>query len=160
MILTGTRYRPLGAPPARGATADVQRDLSFLQVSYTSRQYGANLQSSAGGQAPDNLTLALKILGTFDFSGHVLNEFVREAALPYLEHDDPDVRKEAVLASTQLMVHDPICHQTSMHSIEVVSDILGKLLRVSITDSGRLSCIDIWTLLELTFSSHHTSNRP
>lgn len=80
--------------------------------------------------------MALKILGTFDFSGHVLNEFVREAALPYLEHDSQDVRKEAVLASTQLMVHDPICHQTSLHSIEVVSDILGKLLRVSITDSG------------------------
>ena len=92
------------------------------------------LQISSNGQQADNLTLALKILGTFDFSGHILNEFVREAALPYLEHDNPDVRKEAVLASTRLMVHDPICHQTSSHSIDVVSDILGKLLRVSITD--------------------------
>lgn len=144
IILTGTRYRPLGAPPSRGAAAEVQRDLNFLQVNpnrsflFQSAEY-ADVQSSAGGQAPDNLTLALKILGTFDFSGHVLNEFVREAALPYLEHDSADVRKEAVLASTQLMVHDPICHQTSMHSIEVVSDILGKLLRVSITDSCKFS---------------------
>ena len=67
-------------------------------------------------------------------SGHTLNEFVRDAALPYLEHDSADVRKEAVLASTQLFIKDPICHQTSNHSIEIVSDVLEKLLTVAITD--------------------------
>jgi len=66
--------------------------------------------------------------------GHVLNEFVREAAMPYLENDSPEVRKEAVLASTQLLVNDPICGQTSSHSVEIVSDVLGKLLTVGITD--------------------------
>ena len=67
-------------------------------------------------------------------SGHTLNEFVREAALPYLEHDSAEVRKEAVMATTQLFANDPICHQTSSHSIEVVSDVLEKLLTVAITD--------------------------
>lgn len=78
--------------------------------------------------------MALRVLGNFDFSGHTLNEFVRDAALPYLEHDSPEVRKEAVLASTQLFINDPICGQTSNHSIEIVSDVLQKLLTVGITD--------------------------
>ena len=69
-----------------------------------------------------------------NFPGHILNEFVRDAALPYLEHDSPEVRKEAVLASTQLLINDPICHQTSAHSVEIVSDVLEKLLTVGITD--------------------------
>jgi len=68
-------------------------------------------------------------------TGHVLNEFVREAAMPYLEDDSPEVRKEAVMASTQLLVNDPICGQTSVHSVEIVSDVLGKLLTVGITDA-------------------------
>lgn len=95
------------------------------------------VQASGGGQSPEILALALRILGNFDFGGHTLNEFVREAALPYLEHDSSDVRKEAVLASTQLFINDPICHQTSSHSIEIVNDVLEKLLTVGITDQGK-----------------------
>lgn len=77
----------------------------------------------------------VKTIDLYLTSGHVLNEFVREAAMPYLEDDSPEVRKEAVLASTQLLVHDPICGQTSVHSVEIVSDVLGKLLTVGITDA-------------------------
>lgn len=91
------------------------------------------------GQPSDILALALRVLGNFDFSGHTLNEFVRDAALPYLEHDSPEVRKEAVLASTQLFINDPICHQTSAHSVEIVSDVLEKLLTVGITDPSELA---------------------
>ncbi|WOO83672.1 Serine/threonine-protein kinase tor2 [Vanrija pseudolonga] len=122
MILTGHSFRPLGAPAPRGKTVEITRD--------------SVLQASGGGQAPETIVLALKILGNFDFSGHTLNEFVREAALPYLEHDSAEVRKEAVLASTQLFVNDPICHQTSSHSIEIVNDVLEKLLTVGITDQN------------------------
>jgi len=77
-------------------------------------------------------------------SGHILNEFVRDAVLPYLEHDSPDVRKEAVLASTQLFIKDPICHQMSSHSIEIVSDVLEKLLTVGITDPSGLPGSSEW----------------
>jgi FKBP12-rapamycin complex-associated protein len=79
------------------------------------------------------------VLGTFDLSGHTLNEFVRDAVLPYLEHDSTEVRHEAVLASTQLFIHDPICYQTSSYSIEIVSDVLEKLLTVGITDPSESS---------------------
>jgi FKBP12-rapamycin complex-associated protein len=33
------------------------------------------------------------------------------------------------------LVNDPICSQTSVHSVEIVSDVLGKLLTVGITDA-------------------------
>lgn len=110
----------MGAPAPRGKSSEITRD--------------AILQASGGGHSPETIALALRVLGNFDFGAHSLNEFVREAALPYLEHDSPEVRKEAVLASTQLFINDPICHQTSSHSIEIVNDVLQKLLTVGITD--------------------------
>lgn len=94
-------------------------------------------QAATAVQPPEISALALKILGNFDFTGHTLNEFVRDAALPYLENDSPEVRQQAVLASTQLFINDPICNQTSSHSIEVVSDVLEKLLTVGITDPSK-----------------------
>lgn len=120
VILTGHSFRPLGAPVRRAKGGEITRD--------------AVVQASGGGQSPETIALALKVLGNFDFGGHTLNEFVQEAALPYLSHDSPEVRKEAVLASTQLFVNDPICNQTSSHAIEIVNDVLEKLLTVGITD--------------------------
>jgi FKBP12-rapamycin complex-associated protein len=71
---------------------------------------------------------------------------VRDAALPYLEHDNAEVRKEAVLASTQLFINDPICNQTSSHSIEIVSEVLEKLLTVGITDpSESAPACSLWS---------------
>lgn len=109
--LTGQPFRPLGAP-IRNKTANIHHAPSETQA------------------------LALHILGTFDFTGHALNEFVRDAVLPYLEHDSSEVRQEAVLAATQLFIHDPICNQTSAHSIAIVNEVLGKLLIVGIADPG------------------------
>ena len=71
--------------------------------------------------------------------GHILNEFVRRAALPYLESDNPDVRRGAALTCCRLFVSDPICHQASNHSIEIISDVLDKLLTVGIADPGKFS---------------------
>jgi FKBP12-rapamycin complex-associated protein len=122
IILTGHSFRPLGAPAPRGKPTDITRD--------------SIVQASGGGYSPETIALALRVLGHFEFGAHSLNEFVREAALPYLEHDSSEVRKEAVLASTQLFINDPICHQTSAHSIEIVNDVLEKLLTVGITDQS------------------------
>ncbi len=33
----------------------------------------------------ETITVALQTLGRFDFQGHILNEFVRNCTLPYLE---------------------------------------------------------------------------
>ncbi|KAH9066494.1 atypical/PIKK/FRAP protein kinase [Lactarius vividus] len=53
---------------------------------------------------------------------HVLNEFVRNCALPYLEEDFPEVRKAAALTCCSVFRRDPICFQGSNNSIEVISD--------------------------------------
>jgi len=80
------------------------------------------------------IALALHTLGSFDFSGHVLNEFVRDVAIRYVEDDDPVIRKAAALTCCQLFVRDPIVHQTSHHAIQVVSDVIEKLLTVGVAD--------------------------
>ncbi|KXT09741.1 hypothetical protein AC579_9320 [Pseudocercospora musae] len=80
------------------------------------------------------IALALHTLGSFDFSGHVLNEFVRDVAVRYVEDDDATIRKAAALTCCQLFVKDPIVHQTSHHAIQVVSDVIEKLLTVGVAD--------------------------
>ncbi|EMC92726.1 hypothetical protein BAUCODRAFT_76649 [Baudoinia panamericana UAMH 10762] len=80
------------------------------------------------------VALALHTLGSFDFSGHVLNEFVRDVAIRYVDDDDPIIRKAAALTCCQLFVRDPIVHQTSHHAIQVVSDVIEKLLTVGVAD--------------------------
>ncbi|KAH8157738.1 hypothetical protein CIB48_g10508 [Xylaria polymorpha] len=78
--------------------------------------------------------LALNTLGSFDFSGHILNEFVRDVAIKYVEDDDPEIREAAALTCCQLYVRDPIVNQTSHHALQVVGDVIGKLLTVGVSD--------------------------
>lgn len=59
---------------------------------------------------------------------------MRDVAKRYFENDNPEIRKAAALTCCQLFVHDPIIHQTSSHSIQVVSDVIDKLLAVGIGD--------------------------
>lgn len=44
---------------------------------------------------PKLIALALRTLGTFDFSPHVLTEMVRESIVNYLDDDNPQIRAEA-----------------------------------------------------------------
>jgi serine/threonine-protein kinase mTOR len=61
---------------------------------------------------------------------------VRNSALPYLEDDHAEVRGAAAYTCCQLFVRDPICFQASSHAIEIISDVLDKLLTVGIADPG------------------------
>ena len=82
----------------------------------------------------EEIALALHTLGSFDFSGYVLNEFVRDVAIRYVEDDDSHIRKAAALTCCQLFVRDPIINQSSQHAIQVVSDVVEKLLTVGVAD--------------------------
>ena len=144
MILIGQSYRVIGAPPAlvRSDVTAHPRDLSGTKT----------------GKSPELITLALSTLGSFDFSGktsgrgtlnraesgigHVLNEFVRSAALPYLEDDNADVRRAGALTCCKVFMRDPICYQASSHAIEIISDVLDKLLTVGIADPGEHSILE------------------
>ncbi|THH30677.1 hypothetical protein EUX98_g3507 [Antrodiella citrinella] len=124
VILCGQKYIPLGASSSlRPDAAPMAREFS-------------NTDNAAAAKTPEMLTLALTILGTFDFSGHILNEFVRDCALPYLEEDNAEVRRAAALTCCRLFMQDPICYQASNHSIEIISEVIDKLLTVAIADPG------------------------
>ncbi|KAF7308508.1 Serine/threonine-protein kinase TOR [Mycena chlorophos] len=110
----------------------------------------------------EQLTLALNTLATFDFSGHILADFAQTNALPYIEDDAPEVRRAAAGACVRLFGgglsgydDGPVGHEmlvgggsatssvtaagvgpglSYQYSVEVVSDVLGKLLTVGIAD--------------------------
>lgn len=121
MVLCGEPFKPLGAPtPNSIAAAPVVPKDSKDPLAYEHRQA--------------EIKLALNTLGSFDFSGHVLNEFVRDVAIKYVEDDSPEIREAAALTCCQLYVRDPIVNQTSYHAIQVVSDVIEKLLTVGVAD--------------------------
>ena len=119
IILYRTPFRPLGCPENRlPPMPSFAKDFSPQE-----------LHSDA------EIALSLHTLGSFDFSGHILNEFVRDVAINYIENDNPEIRKASALTCCQLFVYDPIINQTSNHSIQVVSDVIDKLLTIGIGDS-------------------------
>ncbi|TDL23875.1 atypical/PIKK/FRAP protein kinase [Rickenella mellea] len=141
VILSGQNYKPLGAPPqySRPEIAAITRDIVV--------QGGA-------AKSPELITLALTTLGSFDFSGHTLNEFVRNCSLPYLEDDHAEVRQAAALTCCRLFARDPICHQASNHSIEIISDVLDKLLTVGIADPDPAIRQTVLASLDERFDKH------
>ncbi|KAK5135249.1 hypothetical protein LTR08_005499 [Meristemomyces frigidus] len=100
------------------------------------------------------IALALHTLGSFDFSGHVLNEFVHDVAIRYVEDDDSIIRKAAALTCCQLFVRDPIVHQTSHHAIQVVSDVIEKLLTVGVADLQPDIRLTVMVSLDARFDRH------
>ena len=73
---------------------------------------------------------------------------MRNCALPYLEEDHPEVRRAAAETCCRLFIRDPICYQASNHSIEIISDVIDKLLTVAIADpgTGSTNCIAVRVL--------------
>lgn len=82
------------------------------------------------------IVLALDTLGSFDFKGHALHEVVRDCAILYLDDDNPSIRKSAAITTSHLLAQDPVCFQTSNHSLKIVADILERLLSIAIADQG------------------------
>ncbi|PHH64484.1 hypothetical protein CDD81_4559 [Ophiocordyceps australis] len=121
VVLCGEPFKPLGAPQPNTLTSvtTVAKDAKDAQA-YENRRA--------------EVKLALNTLGSFDFTGHVLNEFVRDVAVKYVEDEDPDVREAAALTCCQLYVRDPIVNQTSHHALQVVGDVIEKLLTVGVSD--------------------------
>lgn len=85
------------------------------------------MQSAQEPADVSTITLALTTLGTFDFSGILLNELVRDTVTNYLEHDSREVRLAAAQTCCKLFARDPIIFQTSNHSINLVTEVLEKL---------------------------------
>jgi FKBP12-rapamycin complex-associated protein len=119
-VLAGRPFMPLGAPYHSSALPQIW-----------TRDHKDSLQIQ---NKESEIALALHTLGSFDFSGHILNEFVRDVAIRYVDADNPEIRKAAALTCCQLFVRDPIVYQTSHHAIQVVGDVIEKLLTVGVAD--------------------------
>jgi FKBP12-rapamycin complex-associated protein len=121
VVLCGEPFKPLGAPQPNtlSSVPVIAKDAKDPQA-YEHRKA--------------EVKLALNTLGSFDFSGHVLNEFVRDVAIKYVEDEDHEIREAAALTCCQLYVRDPIVSQTSYHALQVVGDVIEKLLTVGVSD--------------------------
>ncbi|KAF9929593.1 phosphatidylinositol kinase- protein kinase tor1 [Linnemannia zychae] len=116
LILSGRPYRAPGAPQSKkGAN---KRNSTFFSEAHD----------------VDTIILALRTLGSFNFSGHILNEFVRDSCVVYLDNEHSGVRRAAAHTCCQLFAGDPIIFQTSAHAVHVVDEVLEKLLLVGIAD--------------------------
>ncbi|ORY80056.1 PtdIns-3-kinase tor2 [Protomyces lactucae-debilis] len=139
LILSGRPFRPPGAPTA-------------MVTSHPSRE--ARDALAIEGRDADLVSLALTTLGTFDFTNNVLNELVRDCVISYLEDDNSEVRKAAALTACQLFVRDPICFQTSNHAIQLVGEVLEKLLTVGIADPDSSIRLIVLSSLDERFDRH------
>ena len=102
---------------------------------------------------PETLTLALKTLGSFNFSGHVLNEFARDYVVLYLEDDSPEVRKAAAQTCCQVFVRDPATFQSST-TAHTISEVLENVLTVGIADPDENIRKTVLESLDERFDKH------
>ena len=141
--LCGQPFQTLGHPPQGKGPPQI----------YT-REIREQRDPQHSEHKDSDIALALHTLGSFDFTGHVLNEFVRDVAIRYVEDDDPIIRKAAALTSCQLFVRDPIVYQTSHHAIQVVSDVIDKLLTVGVADPNPDIRYNVLFSLDSRFDRH------
>ncbi|KAJ3290058.1 phosphatidylinositol kinase- protein kinase tor1 [Borealophlyctis nickersoniae] len=138
IILCGVPYRHPGAPHRLSQPlATPVREMQTPEV-----------------REVETLILALTTLGSFDFSGYMLNELVRECAINYLEDDNPEVRKAAALTCCQLLARDPVCYQTSNNALQIVGEVLEKLLTAGITDPDPVIRQTVLSSLDERFDHH------
>ncbi|KAK4466461.1 target of rapamycin [Cladorrhinum samala] len=140
-VLCGEPFKPLGAPHPNSLA-------SIPHVPKDPKDPLAHERTKA------EVKLALNTLGSFDFSGHVLNEFVREVAIKYVEDDDPETREAAALTCCQLYVSDPIVNQTSYHALQVVADVVERLLTVGVSDPEPKIRKTVLAALDERFDQH------
>lgn len=81
------------------------------------------------------------------FLGHSLTQFVRHCADHFLNSEHKEIRMEAARTCSRLLT--PSIHLISGHghvvsqtAVQVVADVLSKLLVVGITDPGGIMSVD------------------
>uniref|UniRef100_A0A8H7N8N9 Serine/threonine-protein kinase mTOR domain-containing protein n=1 Tax=Bionectria ochroleuca TaxID=29856 RepID=A0A8H7N8N9_BIOOC len=141
VVLCGEQFKPLGAPQPNtlNSVPIIPKDPKDPQA-YEHRK--------------SEVKLALRTLGSFDFTGHVLNEFVRDVAIKYVEDENPEIREAAALTCCQLYVRDPIVNQTSYHALQVVGDVIEKLLTVGVSDPEQNIRRTVLAALDERFDRH------
>lgn len=147
IVLCGEPFKQLGAPLVQGGSV-LSSTTPTVATKDTPKDAAAIEQHKA------EVKLALNTLGCFDFSGHVLNEFVRDVAMRYVDDDDPQTREAAALTCCQLYLRDPIVNQESYHAMQVVGDVVERLLTVAVSDPVSHIRLTILKALDTRFDRH------
>ncbi|PSN34470.1 Serine/threonine-protein kinase mTOR [Blattella germanica] len=103
-----------------------------------------------------SIVLALRTLGSFNFDGHSLLQFVRRCADHFLTSEQQEVRLEAVRTCSRLL-RLALQGSSSRYSdtvINTVADVLGKLLVVGITDTDADVRFCVLESLDDSFDTH------
>uniref|UniRef100_A0A8D9ABA5 Serine/threonine-protein kinase TOR n=1 Tax=Cacopsylla melanoneura TaxID=428564 RepID=A0A8D9ABA5_9HEMI len=137
--------------------------LSQVLMNRTLRHPGASpslITSTSSGSTENHdvqsIVLALSTLGSFNFDGHSLLQFVRRCADHFLNSDQQQIRLEAVKTCSKLLrlAIESTVNRPSQTVITTVADVLGKLLVVGITDT--VPEVRFWVLASLdeSFDQH------
>lgn len=81
--------------------------------------------------------------------GHSLTQFVRHCADHFLNSEHKEIRMEAARTCSRLLtpsIHLISGHVVSQTAVQVVADVLSKLLVVGITDPGKKTGVSFTTL--------------
>ncbi|EGG15157.1 protein kinase [Cavenderia fasciculata] len=144
-VLANKPFSQPGAPNHyRKSTAPFQN----LSVTH------AVASTAASDVDPEMIALALKTLGSFDLSKHNLLEFVRECVVGYLDDDNSEIRREAAITCSQLMVRPGEPAPTRGHSAVIVGEVLEKLLVVGIADPDPSIRRTVLSSLDTRFDHH------
>ncbi|KAI5755082.1 hypothetical protein M8J77_013919 [Diaphorina citri] len=138
------------------------RMLSQVLMNRTLRHPGASpsLVTSSSGSSEthdvQSIVLALSTLGSFNFDGHSLLQFVRRCADHFLNSEQQQIRLEAVKTCSKLLrlAIESTVNRPSQTVVTTVADVLGKLLVVGITDT--VPEVRFWVLASLdeSFDQH------
>lgn len=104
---------------------------------------------------PDTATivLALKTLGTFNFGVFDLLEFVQRCADHFLQHDQQEIRLEAVETCSRLLKITIHQDETDQATIDMINHCLNQLLNVGITDLDANVRLRVLKSLDETFDN-------
>ncbi|XP_033096355.1 serine/threonine-protein kinase mTOR-like [Anneissia japonica] len=127
---------------------------------YTSPTLQTNTTNPPESFDSNSMVLALQTLGTFDFEGHSLTQFVRHCADQFLSIEHKEIRMEAARTCSRLLqpsIHfrgSRAPHAMSTTNTQVVADVLNKLLMVAITDTDSDIRYCVLSSLDERFDGH------
>ncbi|KAL6718509.1 phosphatidylinositol kinase-related protein kinase tor1 [Lecanora helva] len=139
IVLAGRQFRPLGCPENRLPPFPA---------------FAKDFHTSVAERSDKEIELALSTLGSFDFTGHGLNEFIRDVAMRYTDSSNPKVRKASALTCCQLLIRDPIIYQTSWQSLRVVGDVITRLVSLGVADPDPNIRYTMLSALDERFDKH------
>ena len=157
-VLSGQPYTVVGAPviPAPPTAEPVR-----LSQCYSSLSSPIVFQQPTPSTDVPTLILALNTLQTFNFTGHTFARVIQSCVLPYLKHEDRDLRLKACEACCALLGGndetkgkkkaaspslssgegapgggDKTVHHQSNESVGFIAEVLQALIGVVIIDKG------------------------